>query len=101
MIQVTDIKNEELNEEEAVIVELTDEEGNTTEFEYLDTIGYDGEEYVVLIENVEDADGVIVLRIESVDDENESYVGVDDDDLVQKIYDIFKEAHADEYDFTD
>ncbi len=98
---MTDIKNEELNEEEAVIVELTDEEGNTTEFEYLDTIGYDGEEYVVLIENVEDADGVIVLRIESVDDENESYVGVDDDDLVQKIYDIFKEAHADEYDFTD
>lgn len=98
---MTDIINEEFNEEEAIIVELTDEEGNTTEFEYLDTIGYDGDEYVVLIENVEDADGVIVLKIESVDDENESYVGVDDDELVQKIYEIFKEAHADEYDFTD
>lgn len=98
---MTDIINEEFNEEEAIIVELTDEEGNTTEFEYLDTIGYDGEEYVVLIENVEDADGVIVLKIESVDDENESYVGVEDDELVQKIYEIFKEAHADEYDFTD
>ncbi|MCH5299256.1 MAG: DUF1292 domain-containing protein [Ruminococcus sp.] len=98
---MTDIINDEFNEEEAIIVELTDEEGNTTEFEYLDTIGYDGDEYVVLIENVEDADGVIVLKIESVDDENESYVGVDDDELVQKIYEIFKEAHADEYDFTD
>lgn len=98
---MTDIINEEFNEEEAIIVELTDEEGNTTEFEYLDTIGYDGDEYVVLIENVEDADGVIVLKIESVDDENESYVGVEDDELVQKIYEIFKEAHADEYDFTD
>lgn len=98
---MTDIINDEFNEEEAIIVELTDEEGNTTEFEYLDTIGYDGDEYVVLIENVEDADGVIVLKIESVDDENESYVGIDDDELVQKIYEIFKEAHADEYDFTD
>ena len=29
-------------EEEAIIVELEDEDGNTTEFEYLDTIGYDG-----------------------------------------------------------
>lgn len=98
---MTDIINDEFNEEEAIIVELTDEEGNTTEFEYLDTIGYDGDEYVVLIENVEDADGVIVLRIESVDDETENYVGVEDDELVQRIYEIFKEAHADEFDFTD
>ncbi|MBR1731897.1 MAG: DUF1292 domain-containing protein [Ruminococcus sp.] len=88
-------------EEEVIIVELEDEEGNTTEFEYLDTIGYDGDEYVVLIENTEDADGVVVLKIESIDDETENYVGIDDEELVQTIFEIFKETHADEFDFTD
>lgn len=96
-----EIFNEELGEDEAILIELEDEDGNTTEFEYLDTIGYDGEEYVVLIENTEDADGVIVLKIESLDDENENYVGVDDEELVQTIFEIFKQAHADEFDFED
>ncbi len=88
-------------EEEAIIVELEDEDGNTTEFEYLDTIGYDGEEFVVLIENDETADGVVILKIESIDDETENYIGIDDEELVEKVYEIFKEAHKDEFDFTD
>ena len=101
---MTDIKNNDLNEEfeeEIMIIELTDEDGVTTEFEYLDTIQYDGEEFVVLIENDESAEGVIILKIESVDDETENYVGIEDEELVEKIYEIFREAHADEFDFTD
>ena len=97
---MTDLpNNEEFNEEEALLIELTDEDGNTAEFEYLDTIAYDGEEYVVLIENVEDADGAIILKIESVDDETENYVGVDDDELLDEVFEIFKKNHEGEYDF--
>lgn len=97
---MADFINENQNEE-VIIVELTDDEGNTTEFEYLDTIAYEGDEYVVLIENEEDAEGVIILKIESVDDENESYIGIGDEELVQKIYEIFKENHEDDFEFTD
>ena len=86
MLNNEDFVNE-LDDNEAIIIELTDEDGATTEFEYLDTIQLDGEEYIVLIENSEDADGVIILKIESIDDETENYVGV--------------ENHADEFDFTD
>jgi uncharacterized protein YrzB (UPF0473 family) len=93
-------KNEEMNEE-IIIIELTDDEGTTTEFEYLDTIQLDGEEYVVLIENQEDAEGVIILKIESVDDESENYIGIDDEETVQKVYEIFKENHKDDFEFTD
>lgn len=100
MLNNEDFTNE-LDSEEVIIIELTDEEGNTTEFEYLDTVQLEGEEYVVLIENNEDADGVIVLRIESVDDENESYVGVEDDGIVDRVYQIFKKNHSDEFDFAD
>lgn len=97
---MSDIKNEEINEE-VIILELTDDEGVTTEFEYLDTIPYEGEEYIVLIENVEDADGVIILKIVSVDDENETYEGVEDEELVQKVYEIFRENRKDDFEFTD
>lgn len=88
-------------EEEVIIIELTDEDGVSTEFEYLDTIGYEGDEYVVLIENKEDAEGVIILMIESVDDETENYIGIKDEETVQKVYEIFKNNHKDEFEFTD
>lgn len=88
-------------EEEVIIIELTDEDGVSTEFEYLDTIGYEGCEYIVLIENKEDAEGVIVLMIESVDDETENYIGVEDEETVQAVYEIFKNNHKDEFEFTD
>lgn len=92
---------DELDSQEAIIIELTDDEGNTSEFEYLDTIQLEGEEYIVLIENTEDAEDVIILRIESVDDEEEYYVGVEDRKLVQRVFDIFKKNHAEDFDFTD
>ena len=100
MLNNEDFVNE-LDDNEAIIIELTDEDGVTTEFEYLDTIQLDGEEYIVLIENSEDADGVIILKIESIDDETENYVGGEDEDIVEKVYTIFKKNHADEFDFTD
>lgn len=100
MLNNEDFTNE-LDTNEAIIIELTDEDGVSTEFEYLDTIQLDGDEYIVLIENDENADGVIVLKIESIDDENETYVGVEDETIVDRVYEIFKKNHADEFDFTD
>ena len=100
MLNNEDFVNE-LDDNEAIIIELTDEDGVTTEFEYLDTIQLDGEEYIVLIENSEDADGVIILKIESIDDETENCVGVENEEIVEKVYTIFKKNHADEFDFID
>lgn len=100
MLNNEDFTNE-LDNGEAIILELTDEDGVTTEFEYLDTVQLEGYEYVVLIENTEDADGVVILQIESLDDENESYIGVEDEETVMKVYDIFKKNHEGEFEFTD
>lgn len=88
-------------EEEANIVVLTDDEGNDVEFEFLDSVEYEGEEYIVLMENVEDADEVIILRVESIDDENENYVGVEDEDALNAVFRIFKERFKDDFNFTD
>ena len=48
----------EETETESALITLTDDEGNEVEFEFLDVIEYDGDEYIVLIENDEDADEV-------------------------------------------
>jgi hypothetical protein len=83
--------------EENVIFTLEDDLGNDVEFELLDVISYKNEEYAVLIENIPEADELTILKVESYDDEEEVYVGVDDDEVVEKIFDIFKKNHPDEF----
>lgn len=63
---------EGLDEELDNIIILNDEDGNEVQFEFLDLIELDGEEYVVLLptEGEEDEDGeVVILKVEDNDDE--------------------------------
>ncbi len=61
-----EVMNEMDMENEGTLITLEDEEGNEVEFEFLDIVEYDGEEYIVLIENDEDADEVVILKINPV-----------------------------------
>lgn len=89
---------EEENAENGIIV-LTNDLGEDVEFFFLDCIELRGEEYIALIENNDEADEITILKIESVDDEHENYVGIEDEDLLMEVFDIFKERHKDEFDF--
>lgn len=94
------LNNEDMLQEFAPeIVTLVDDEGNEVEFELLDVVDYEGEEYVILIENNEEAQDVVILKIESVDDETENYVGIDDEELLSNVFETFKEKYKDEFDF--
>ena len=77
-------------ENEGALITLTDDEGNEVEFEFLDVIEYDGDEYIVLIENDEDADEVVILKINALDEETEEYVSIDDEEILQTVFDMFK-----------
>ena len=88
-------------EEESNLLSLTDENGQETVFEYLDVIEYQGKEYLILLP-VEDEDGqVVILEIEPVDDETENYLSVSDENLLNAVYDIFKEKYKDILIFED
>ena len=95
------LNNEDFAEEyEAEIITLEDDLGNEKDFEFLDTVEYDGDEYIILLpEEEEEQNEVMILRIESIDDENENYVGVDDEEVLQKVFDIFKDRYSDDFDF--
>ena len=90
------------------IVILNDEDGNEVKFEFLDLVELDDEEYVVLLpvteEGEEDEGEVVILKVEDNDDdesEEESYVSVEDEDTLNKVFEIFKEKFKDDFDFVD
>ena len=86
-------------ENEGALITLTDDEGNEVEFEFLDVIEYDGDEYRVLIENDEDADEVVILKINALDEENEEYVSIDDEEILQTVFDMFKKKYEGDINF--
>ena len=99
---------DENNEELDNIVTLKDEDGNDVKFEFLDLIDYEGEEYVVLLpaEEAEDVEPeeVVILQLEKDADENsdeETYVSVDDENVLNAVFEIFKEKFKDEFNFVD
>ena len=92
---------ENLQEEETSTLVLTDENGEDITFEYLDCIEYQGVEYLVLLPADDDSNEIVILRIEPVDEENENYLAVEDEDILDAVYDIFKERYKDVLTFED
>ncbi len=90
-------------DEDSIII-LNDESGQEVHFEFLDLIELDGEEYVVLLpedQDEEDAGEVVILRVETVDDDSETYVSVEDEIVLGKVFALFREKYEDEFDFID
>ena len=86
------------------IVLLTDEREDEVAYEFLDLVEYDGREFVVLlpVEGVEEGE-VVILEIEDngEDTEEQTYVSIEDEAVLMKVFEIFKEKFRDEFDFED
>lgn len=88
-------------EEQEGIITLTNENGEEVEYQLIDSITYENAEYVVLLPVDEEDCEVVILAVEADDDEMENYVVVDDEEILEGVYAIFKERFADELDFED
>lgn len=104
----TDEKKEVETEEEMddEIITLTDEDGSETDFIFIDLIPYEDNEYACLIPadgDEEESGEVVILRVipDPEDAEIDDYVSVDDDEILAKVYALFKEANKDLFDFED
>ncbi len=94
-------KTMEEMEEESGILTLTDENGQDVDFEYLDCLEYEGSEYLVLMPADEPETEIVILRVEPVDEENENYLAVEDEAVLNAVYDLFKEKYKDILTFED
>ena len=88
-------------EEEVSILTLTDEKGNDVDFEYLDCLDYQGKEYLVLMPCDAHSTEIVIMEIEPVDEENENYLAVEDEKVLNAVYEIFKEKYKDILTFED
>ena len=88
-------------EEEDSIITLVDEDGTENRFEYLDCIEYEGKEYLCLLPEDENDNQVVILEVEPVDEENENYLAVEDEAVLEAVYAIFKDHYKDILTFED
>lgn len=88
------------DEDEGEYVTLTDDEGNSAEYElaYECQIGEDV--YVVLVPMDEDDMDVLVLKSVMEENGEETFVNADAA-ISEEVYEMFKDACADQYNFTD
>ena len=99
--------NEENNEMQDNIITLKDENGKAIKFEFLDVIEYNNDNYVVLLpvaeDGTEEGNEVVIVREEVLteDGEDERYGTVEDETVLNQVFEIFKEKYKDEFFFQD
>lgn len=91
-----DENKEVMLEEEDDIIELTDENGETSQFEHLMTFEHEGSEYVALMlledekdEQEDEEAEVIILKVEE-DEQGDIFTSVDDDELADTLFEKFQ-----------
>ena len=99
----TNQRNEDISMEgENNIIELVDEQGKAVEFEHLMTVEHEGEYYIVLMAAEEDEDNeegeVVILKMEKDDKGEDCYVTIEDDNVLQAVFDKFVAAVEEEDD---
>ena len=87
--------------EEMDTISLTDDEGNETEFVFLDSVEYDGREFAVLVPLTEDdeaaEDEVVILEVipRENSDEIEAYRDVESEEVLQAVFRVFEANNPD------
>ena len=99
-----------MNEYTPDLYELEDENGEKIMFEMLDAMEYEGETYYALTpyfdedqaeEMLEDSGEVVILKSEYDENGEELMVSIEDDELYEKIGNIFLDGIADMFEFDE
>ncbi len=88
-----------MNEEPKDLMEEVEED-----FELLDTVEYEGEQYFMLVPatDSDEVDGeVFIMKKVVVDGGEEMLEAVEDEAVFDEVYNIFKENNKDEFEFLD
>lgn len=85
------------NENDTII--LTDEDGNESEFEFMDSFEFEGKTYYALVP-VDDENGeYVLLRLEQDENGEDILSTIDDDDEFDRVADYFEDEYLSEIDY--
>ena len=91
---------EEFDENNENYITLTDDDGKDISFEILDTIEYKERIFAVLLPFEDTDDEVVILEVIPAEDPGyDDFVSVDDEELLNEVFEEFKKKNEGEFDF--
>ena len=92
-----------MQEEYTNVITLTDSDGSDVDFEVLDIVPYKEHEYVVMlpVDDESDSPEAVILELLEAEEDNEEDMlqGVEDEEILNAVFDLFMEKNADEFQF--
>ena len=92
-----------MQEEYTNVITLTDSDGSDVDFEVLDIIPYNDHEYAVLlpVDDESDSPEAVILELLEAEEDNEEDMlqGVEDEEILNAVFNLFMGKNADEFQF--
>ncbi len=92
-----------MQEEYTNVITLTDSDGSDVDFEVLDIVPYKEHEYVVMlpVDAESDSPEAVILELLEAEEDNEEDMlqGVEDEEILNAVFNLFMEKNADEFQF--
>ncbi len=92
-----------MQEEYTNVITLTDSDGSDVDFEVLDIVPYKEHEYAVLlpVDDESDSPEAVILELLEAEEDNEEDMlqGVEDEEILNAVFNLFMEKNADEFQF--
>ena len=92
-----------MQEEYTNVITLTDSDGSDVDFEVLDIVPYNDHEYVVMlpVDDESDSPEAVILELLEAEEDNEEDMlqGVEDEDILNAVFNLFMEKNANEFQF--
>ena len=92
-----------MQEEYTNVITLTDSDGSDVDFEVLDIIPYNDHEYAVLlpVDDESDSPEAVILELLEAEEDNEEDMlqGVEDEEILNAVFNLFMEKNAGEFQF--
>ncbi len=92
-----------MQEEYTNVITLTDSDGSDVDFEVLDIVPYNEHEYVVMlpVDDESDSPEAVILELLEAEEDNEEDMlqGVEDEEILNAVFNLFMEKNADEFQF--
>lgn len=92
-----------MQEEYTNVITLTDSDGSDVDFEVLDIVPYKEHEYVVMlpVDDESDSPEAVILELLEAEEDNEEDMlqGVEDEEILNAVFNLFIEKNADDFQF--
>ena len=92
-----------MQEEYTNVITLTDSDGSDVDFDVLDIVPYKEHEYVVMlpVDDESDSPEAVILELLEAEEDNEEDMlqGVEDEEILNAVFNLFMEKNADDFQF--